>query len=141
MDGAVKVADLVEELLAGRSGTVLPDGRKPRPPFKVRREYLRFMHDGAAPFIRLVNLFYDHAFREIFLSGSGPFQVHKATISVLGGYVFPKPRWSLRWRILLLHQFARINRYFPIVNRREPYSLRQARPVRTRSVEPVGASA
>ena len=99
------------------------------------------MDESAAPFIRLVNLFYDHPFRELFLSGSGPFQVHKATISVLGGYVFPKPLWSLRWRIFLLHQFARINRFLPIVNRRESYSLRNATPVRTRSVEPVAASA
>ena len=99
------------------------------------------MDDSAAPFIRLVNLFYEHAFRELFLEGSGPFQVHKATISVLGGFVFPKPLWSLRWRIFLLQQIARINRCIPLVKRRESYSLRQAIPVRRRSVEPIGASA
>lgn len=141
MDGAVKVADLVEELLAGQSGTTLPDGRRPRAPSRIRREYRRFVDDSAAPFVRLVDLFYDHPFRELFMEGRGPFQMHKATISVLGGYVFPKPPWSLRWRVFLLHQFARINRYVPLVKRRASYSLRQAQPMRTPSMEAIGACA
>ena len=40
MDGAVKVAELVEELLAGLGGATLPDGRRPRTPAKIRRDYL-----------------------------------------------------------------------------------------------------
>ena len=134
MEGAMKVADLVEELLAGQSDTVLPNGRRPRAPARIRREYLRFMNDTSAPFIRLVNLFHDHPFRELFMNGSGPFQIHKATISVLGGFVFPKPLWSIRWRIFLLHQLARIDRYIPLVNRQESYSLRLAPPV----AHPIG---
>ena len=99
------------------------------------------MDDTAAPFLRLVDLFYDHSFRELFLDGSGPFSVHKAAISVLGGFVFPKPRWSLRWRIYLLHLFARIQRFVSLVDRRESFSLRQVQPPVARSVEPAVASA
>ncbi len=141
METATKVAELTVELLAGQDGTKTPAGRTPRSPARVRRDYARFLDDSAAPFVRLVNLFYDHNFREMFLHGKGPFEVQRATISVLGGYVFPKPRWSLTWRILLLHMFARLQRHFTLTPRRERYSLLDATPVSLRTVEPVRASA
>ena len=141
MEGAVKAAALVDELLPAGQSPSVRSGPRLRSPAMIRREYVRFIDDSAAPFVRLVNLFYDHSFRELFLHGRGPFQVQRATISVLGGYVFPKPAWSLRWRIWLLHRFANLQRYVPIVRRRDRFSLRRTAPVRVRPVEAALASA
>ena len=141
MEAATKVAELTVELLARQDGMQTLAGRKPRSPARVRREYVRFLDDSAAPFVRLVDLFYDHNFREMFLHGQGPFQVQRATISVLGGYVFPKPRWSLTWRIWLLHLFTHFQRFVTLTPRRERYSLLDAAPVSLRPVEPARASA
>lgn len=135
MDGAILAADFIDEMIAGMTG-----GRS-RSPRQIRRAYTKFLDDTAAPFFRLVNMFYDHSFRELFLNGSGPCQVHRAAISILGGHIFPKPRWSLRWRVWLLHQFARLQRFVPLVDRRESYSLLTAEPQPIRSVEPALASA
>ena len=66
---------------------------------------------------------------ELFLHGQGPFDMQKATIAILGGYVFPKPAWSLRWRTWLLRQFVHINRHIPMVRRRERFSLLKTTPV------------
>ena len=74
-------------------------------------------------FFRLVDLYYDHSFRELFLNGQGPLQVHRAAMAILSGYVFPRPVFALRWRFALLGLFARINRYVPLVPRRERFSL------------------
>lgn len=141
MEGAAKVAELTEELLAGLDNAKTHTGRTPRSPDRIRREYVRFLDDSAAPFVRLVDLFYTHSFRELFLHGQGPFHVQRATISVLAGYVFPKPRWSLRWRIRLLHWFAHLQRFVALTPRRKRFSLRASPRVRLRAVEPVRASA
>lgn len=123
MDAALHVADSVDELLAGAENQTTRNRTTPRSPEAIRRAYLRFMNDTTTPFLRLVNLFYDHSFRELFQHGQGPMQVQRAAISILAGHVFPKPRWSLRWRIRLLAQMVRIQRVFPLVARREPFSL------------------
>jgi flavin-dependent dehydrogenase len=141
MEGAVKSAELVDELLAGQDSKKTSDARAPRTPDRIRREYVRFLDDSAAPFVKLVDMFYHHGFRELFLHGHGPFQVERATISVLAGYVFPKPRWSLRWRIEVLAFFARVQRYLPLTPRRKTFSLRSATPVPLRQVESALAPA
>ncbi len=141
IESAVKAATLVDELLGRPDDATHTNTQPTRTPTAIRQEYTRFIDDSAAPFIRLVNLFYNHSFRELFLHGQGPFDVQRAAISILSGYVFPKPRWSLRWRIWLLHQFARLQQFVPLVKRRDRFSLLNESPVNHRSVEPVRASA
>jgi flavin-dependent dehydrogenase len=92
-------------------------------PARLRRRYIRFVNESSAMFFRLVDLYYDHSFRELFLNGQGPLQVHRAAMSILSGYVFPRPAWALRWRFWLLGVFAWINRFIPLVPRRERFSL------------------
>jgi flavin-dependent dehydrogenase len=92
-------------------------------PALLRRRYIRFIEQSSAAFFRLVDLYYDHSFRELFLNGQGPLQVHRAAMSILAGNVFPRPSFALRWRFQLLQLFVRINRYFPLVPRRERFSL------------------
>jgi hypothetical protein len=71
---------------------------------------------------------YDHSFRELFLNGTGPMQVHRAVISILAGHVFPRPPFALRWRLQLFWFFMRVNRYVPLVPRRRRFSLLAQQP-------------
>lgn len=123
MEGGTKAAALIAEAIARDGGAGEHAGRRVRAARAIRREYIRFIDGSAFPFVSLVNLFYDHSFRELFLRGQGPFDVHRAAISVLGGYVFPRPVFSLRWRLRLLALFARLQRFVPLVPRRATFSL------------------
>jgi flavin-dependent dehydrogenase len=106
---------------AGRAiAAIVQRGAAPAP---LRKRYIRFIEDSSSAFFRLVALYYDHSFRELFLNGQGPLQVHRAAMSMLAGNVFPRPPWALRWRFQLLGIFAWINRYIPLVPRRERFSL------------------
>lgn len=97
--------------------------RRGADPHRVRDGYIRFVEESSAPFLRLVERYYDHSFRELFLEGEGPFQIHRAVFSVLAGNVFPRPAFSLRWRLRLFELFVRLNRRLPLVPRRERFSL------------------
>jgi hypothetical protein len=97
--------------------------RQGRDPARLRHRYIRFVEQSSAAFFRLVDLYYDHSFRELFLEGQGPLQVHRAAMSILAGYVFPRPAFALSWRFRLLGLLARINRYVPLAPRRERFSL------------------
>jgi flavin-dependent dehydrogenase len=97
--------------------------RDDAPPRRVRRRYNRFVAGSSAPLFRMVRNYYRHSFRELFLSGSGPLEVHNATLSVLAGSVFPRLAFKLRWRLELFFLMVRANRYLPLAPRREPFSL------------------
>jgi hypothetical protein len=77
----------------------------------------------------LIRQFYRHSFRELFLNGTGPVQMHKAVISVLAGQVFPRPVWCLRWRLRLFELCVRLNQYLPLVPRRRRFSLLATQPI------------
>ncbi|MBV8781736.1 MAG: hypothetical protein JO353_10095, partial [Phycisphaerae bacterium] len=66
--------------------------------------------------------------RELFLNERGPHQIHRAVIAVLAGYVFPKPAWKLRWRLWLFHRFVWLQKYLPMVPKREEFSLLASEP-------------
>ncbi|HYO13404.1 MAG TPA: NAD(P)/FAD-dependent oxidoreductase [Thermoanaerobaculia bacterium] len=106
---------------AGRA--ILAALREGEEPAHLRRRYIRFVEQSSAAFFRLVDMYYDHSFRELFLNGQGPLQVHRAAMAILAGNVFPRPPFALRWRFQLLQLLARINRYIPLVPRRERFSL------------------
>ena len=97
--------------------------RGARSPAAARRDYLRLVDGSTDIYFRLIRQYYDHSFRELFLNGSGPFQVHRAVLAVLAGQVFPKPAWCLRWRLWLFHAFVVLNRYLPLVPRRARFAL------------------
>jgi 2-polyprenyl-6-methoxyphenol hydroxylase-like FAD-dependent oxidoreductase len=98
-------------------------------PARARREYVRFIEGGSRPLWRLVRRYYEHSFRELFLNGTGPMQVHKAVISVLAGQVFPRPRWCLRWRLRLFEAYVWLNKWLPLVPRRRQFSLVETAPL------------
>ncbi len=97
--------------------------RRTAPAARVRRRYHRFVDRSTAPFFGIVRGYYDHSFRELFVNGTGPLQIHRAVIAVLAGGVFPRPVWRLRWRLALFHFLRRVNRHLPLVPRRQRFSL------------------
>jgi flavin-dependent dehydrogenase len=110
--GALKAADALTEVLRGRSTSAA-----------ARRDYIRHMEGGMSVFFRLIRQYYDHSFRELFLNGIGPLQMHRAVLAALAGHVFPKPVWPLRWRLALFDLCVRVNRFLPLVPRRNRFSL------------------
>jgi 2-polyprenyl-6-methoxyphenol hydroxylase-like FAD-dependent oxidoreductase len=95
-------------------------------PEEERRRYAELVQRTTAPFFRLVRLYYDQAFRELFFQGSGPFGVHRAVISILAAHVFPRPGFDLRWRMWLFERFVEIQRLVPLAPRRRIHSLLEA---------------
>ena len=106
---------------AGRAiAAIVQEGADPA---LLRRRYVRFVEESSAAFFRLVDMYYDHSFRELFLTGQGPLQVHRAVMAILAGNVFPRPSFALRWRFGLMRFFAWFHRYVPLTPRRERFSL------------------
>jgi flavin-dependent dehydrogenase len=110
--------------------------REGAPPRRVRRRYNRYVEGSSTPLFRMVRNYYRHSFRELFLSGSGPLEVHNATLSVLAGSVFPRLVFPLRWRLELFFLMVHANQYLPLAPRREPFSLFSAEAEAT-AAEPV----
>jgi flavin-dependent dehydrogenase len=104
-------------------------------PGAARRRYIRYIERGSQPLWRLIRQYYQHSFRELFLNGTGPVQMHRAVISVLAGQVFPRPAWCLRWRLRLFELCVYLNRFLPLVPRRARFSLLTSEPVES----PLGA--
>lgn len=99
------------------------------PPDAARRKYTRFTDGSTSVFFRLIRQFYDHSFRELFLNGSGPLDMHRAVLGVLAGNVFPRPPFALRWRLAAFNACVRLNRHVPLVPRQRRFSLLTAEPV------------
>jgi flavin-dependent dehydrogenase len=111
MMSAVRAAEEIAGLLGGAEA-------KP-----ARRRYIRYVEGSSKVFFRIVDQFYDPAFRDLFMSGEGPLQIHRAIISLLAGEVFPRPAFSVRWRLRLFDFFCFAQRRFPFQPRRERWSL------------------
>jgi flavin-dependent dehydrogenase len=110
--GALKAADALSEVLRGHTR-----------PARARREYVRHMEGGTSVFFRLIRQYYQHSFRQLFLNGVGPLQMHRAVLAALAGHVFPRPIWALRWRLALFNFSVWLNRFVPLVPRRSQFSL------------------
>lgn len=107
--------------LAGESIAAIIQGGAD--PGRLRREYIRYVKGSSSVFFRLVYGYYRHSFRELILSGTGPLDIPAAVISALGGHVFPRPVFKLRWRLHLFDLIVRLQRYVPLAPRRDPFSL------------------
>jgi flavin-dependent dehydrogenase len=123
MTGAAAAARQVIDLLAGRTS-----------PRRARAAHIALLEQSTGSLFRIIRQYYDHSFRELFLNGTGPFQMHRAVIGVLAGNVFPPP-WELRWRMMLFHLCVALNRWVPLVPRRQRFSLVSSIPG-----EPVAAA-
>ncbi len=112
MTSAVEASRKVIDVLAGKLA-----------PAKAQRAHIKFIHNSTYIFWRLIRGSYKHSFRELFLNGSGPLQMHSAVISLLAGNVFPKPIWKLRWRMRAFELCVFLQKYIALVPRRKEFSL------------------
>ncbi len=130
MVGASEAAESVVQIL---QGTLKPGA--------ARKRYSQTVRNSSNVFFRLVNSYYEHSFRELFLEGQGPLQVHRAVISVLAGHVFPKPSFALRWRLKAFEWMVRLNKRFALVPRRDRFSLLESEPLVKPALESVLSAA
>ena len=122
MTGAEAAAKSVIELAAGKITAS-----------RAAKRHIKLLEGSTRTLFRIIRQYYDHSFRELFLNGTGPFEMHRAVIGVLAGNVFPPP-WKLRWRMGLFNLCVVVNRWVAVAPRRERFSLLQS------SVpEPAGA--
>lgn len=112
MEGGREAARHIDAVLANR---VTPDA--------ARQSYARFLCGGTRTFFRIIRAFYRPTFRDLFLNGQGPLQMHRAVIAVLAGQVFPKPKWAVRWRMRLFYACVAVQKFVPLVPRRPGFSL------------------
>jgi 2-polyprenyl-6-methoxyphenol hydroxylase-like FAD-dependent oxidoreductase len=92
----------------------------------ARKAYIRYVTRSSSAFFSLVDMYYDHTFRELFLHGRGPVNIHRAVIELLAGNVFPAPRTAVRWRVALFRWLIRLQRWMTIVPHRDNFSLESA---------------
>ena len=97
--------------------------RRGADPARARRAYVRFVKGSSEPFFDVVRLYYEHPFRELFMTGQGPFQMHRAVIGLLAGHVFPRPAFALVWRMRLFELCIRLQQLVPLAPRRPGFSL------------------
>lgn len=119
MMSAVQAADHAEAII-----------RRGAQPEQHRQAYRRYIKSSSSTFFRLVRSYYRHGFREMFLNGTGPLNIHSAVLLALAGHVFPKPPLRTRWRLELFHRLIDVHERFPLVPRREKFSLRLSQPAK-----------
>lgn len=117
MMSAVKAADAARDLLRG-------EARRER----LRRAYCQYVDGSSSVFFRMVRGYYNHGFREMFLNGAGPLEVHTAILATLAGHVFPRPVFRQRWRIKLFEILLAIHKRRALVPRRKRFSLLETQP-------------
>lgn len=102
--------------------------RKQVDPASARVEYIKFVTGSTGIFWWMIRNYYKHSFRELFMNRTGPVQMHRAVISILAGQVFPKPPWSLRWRLMGFAFCVWAQQYWPLVPRHKVFSLLEQEP-------------
>jgi len=110
-------------------------------PGAAQKRYAKYLKQGSAWFYRVIEMYYDHHFRELFLHGVGPMQVQDAVLSVIAGYIFPRPPFRVRWRWRLFEWILKLQRRRPLVPRRKRFSLFAAEPAAPPAAEPADAVA
>jgi len=95
----------------------------------LRKEYCKYVEGSSAVFFRLVRGYYRHGFREMFLAGQGPLNVHNAVLSALAGHVFPAPVFATRWRLSLFFLMLAIHERRGLAAPRAKFVLRDSAPV------------
>jgi len=92
-------------------------------PAAARAKYISHLEESTGTLFKLIRQYYDHSFRELFINGTGPLEVHKAVIGVLAGNVFPRPPFKMRWRLKFFDFCVWMNRRKQLVPRRRRFSL------------------
>jgi len=104
--------ELIEQVITGRIA-----------PPKARSVYIRRFKKMTSMYFRMIRYFYDHSFRELFLEGHGPMQMHRAVLGVLTGNVVPDPPWFVRWRLMAFALAMKLQGPFKLVPRKPHFRL------------------
>ena len=115
LEGALDAAARLDRVL---KGTLTPA--------RARAGYNRFVKRATKHFFKLIQTFYDPAFRDLFLDGTGPLSMHRAAITLLAGHVMPRPRFAVRWRMAAFYACVVAQRRFPLVKRKAGHPLLDA---------------
>jgi flavin-dependent dehydrogenase len=113
--GMMQAREATAHLVGMLSGKIAPHA--------ARKQFIRYTDGTTRIFFKRIRQFYDHSFRELFLNGTGPVEMHRAVLAVLAGNVFPKPAWKLRWRLAAFDACIRINRFIQLVPPVKRFSL------------------
>jgi flavin-dependent dehydrogenase len=108
------------------SSSVLAMLKEGAAPAAVRRRYDAWVARHTGAFFRLIRLFYDHAFREVMITGRGPLDVHRALVTLLAGEVYPRIAPAVQWRFALLRGMIETHRRWSLVPKRRGHSLLQS---------------
>ena len=92
-------------------------------PVDAHRQYMRRLRQESRAFFQIIDMFYDPAFRDLFLHGRGPFGMHKALVRILAGHASGAMPWSTRWRYELFRNCVKLHRAWPLVVRRPRHAL------------------
>jgi flavin-dependent dehydrogenase len=92
-------------------------------PAAARKRHIRYVRGSSDVYFRVIRHYYNHHFRELFLTGQGPMQMHRAVLGLLAGHVFPRPRFNLWWRFRAFELVLKLQRHFTLAPRRQRFSL------------------
>ena len=112
LEGALDVAERLDRVLKGSLN-----------PAKARAGYNAFVKRATRHFFKLIQAFYDPAFRDLFLDGTGPLGMHRAAITLLAGHVLPKPPLAVRWRMAVFYACVAAQRRFSLVKPKAGHAL------------------
>jgi flavin-dependent dehydrogenase len=112
LEGGLHAARTVEAVLSGACS-----------PARAARKHHAWVVRYRKVFLELISGFYDHSFRELIVTGKGPFDVQRAVITLLAGEVFTRPPWSVRWRWAFFRLLTWVNRHRTLNERIRPHSM------------------
>jgi flavin-dependent dehydrogenase len=113
--GAEEAVRLAPAMMAGGAGGAA-----------ARGQYERFVRQASGQYLRLVRGFYTQAFRELFMTGHGPLQMHRAVMTALAGDLFPQASLGVRWRLGMFELCRRAQMRVALAPRRRAWSLLEA---------------
>ena len=87
------------------------------------RRYARRLGGSHRVLFGMIRIYYRPAYRDLLHHGTGPLNVHRASLELLTGRAFPRTRFAVRWRMLLMEAFTRIQERVALVPRLERHSL------------------
>ncbi len=91
------------------------------------RRYRRDLAASHRVLFGMIAGYYRPAYRDLLHHGTGPLGVHRASLELLTGRAFPRARFGVRWRMLLMKAFTRVQERVALVPRLERHSLRRVR--------------
>lgn len=113
MMSGVRVGETVARLVRGAGNAE-----------QLRRGYCAYVNDSSRHFFNMIRMYHHQNFRELFMEGEGPLEVHRAVISLLAGNVFPPaPPWSIRWRMWYFQACVWMQKHVALGPRRPVWSI------------------